>query len=327
MTTLLKKEHEGRSKPTTIRTFALIAIFWTAIILFLGLSANSLVKDNIFRLTLTQARSFFHMIVNMRYWNAFHGGLYAPLTQETQPNPFLDVPNRDITTQTGQELTLINPAYMTRQLSEIASKRDGDLFHITSQNPIRPANRPYPWEEKALQTFVKKNDEYYEWNLPETGKKEFRYMAPLWVEDACLQCHAKQGYKLGELRGGISVSLPADTLLSTRDSTLWKLDFGFLGIWLFGSLFIYIFYKKTVADLTEREIVIEKLLEALREIKTLKGIIPICSSCKKIRKDSGAWEQLENYISKHSDAQFSHGLCPDCLRQCYPEYKDIMHDD
>jgi len=327
METLNKKENEGSSRPTTFRTFALIAFFWTAIMLFFGFSVNSWVKDNIFRLTLTQARSFFKMIVDTRYWNASHGGLYAPITQETQPNPFLDVSHRDITTQNGQKLTLINPAYMTRQLAEVASKKNSVKFHITSQKPIRPANRQYPWEEEALQTFVQKNDEYYEWSLPETGRKEFRYMAPLWIEDACLKCHAKQGYKLGDLRGGISVSIPADTILSTRDSAIWKLGFVFFGIWFFGILFIYISYKRTVADFTERELVIEKLQAALGEIKTLKGIIPICSSCKKIRKDSGAWKQLEEYISEHSDAQFSHSICPDCMIKFYPEYIDETNDD
>lgn len=295
--------------------------------LFLGFSANSWVKDNILRLTLTQGRSFFRMIVDLRYWNASQGGLYVPITQETKPNPFLDVSNRDITTQNGQKMTLINPAYMTRQLSEIVSKRDGVKFHITSQKPIRPANRPYPWEEKALQSFDQKNEEYYEWNFSEIGKKEFRYIAPIWTEDTCLKCHAEQGYKLGDLRGGISVSIPADIILSTRDSVIWKLSFAFLGIWFFGILFIFIAYKRTVADFTEREFVILKLQATLGEIKTLKGIIPICASCKKIRKDSGAWEQLEKYISEKSEAQFSHGVCPDCMRKLYPDYIDETNDD
>ncbi len=56
------------------------------------------------------------------------------------------------------------------------------------------------------------------------------------------------------------------------------------------------------------------------EIQRLKGILPICSSCKKISNDTGAWEQLEVYISEHSEADFSHGMCPDCAKRHYPEY-------
>jgi DNA-binding response OmpR family regulator len=65
---------------------------------------------------------------------------------------------------------------------------------------------------------------------------------------------------------------------------------------------------------------IEELREALDHIKTLQGILPICSFCKKIRDDQGYWSQVEGYISKHTDAQFSHGICPECLKQHYPEF-------
>ncbi len=70
----------------------------------------------------------------------------------------------------------------------------------------------------------------------------------------------------------------------------------------------------------ERERLIAELQKAIAEIKTLHGILPICSSCKKIRDDKGAWHQLETYIHDHTDAQFSHGLCADCARKMYPDY-------
>lgn len=70
----------------------------------------------------------------------------------------------------------------------------------------------------------------------------------------------------------------------------------------------------------EREKLISELKESLENIKTLKGLIPICASCKKIRNDEGFWNQFETYISEHSDAQFSHGICPDCMKELYPEY-------
>jgi hypothetical protein len=64
--------------------------------------------------------------------------------------------------------------------------------------------------------------------------------------------------------------------------------------------------------------------DALAQVKTLKGLLPICAHCKKILDDQGYWQQLEAYIHKHSGARFSHGLCPDCLQVLYPEfYKNI----
>jgi PAS domain S-box-containing protein len=68
----------------------------------------------------------------------------------------------------------------------------------------------------------------------------------------------------------------------------------------------------------ERERLITDLEDALSKIKTLKGLIPICASCKKIRDDKGYWNKLENYIEIHSNAEFSHGICPDCLERLYP---------
>jgi len=65
---------------------------------------------------------------------------------------------------------------------------------------------------------------------------------------------------------------------------------------------------------------IEELRHAFDQIKTLRGIIPICASCKKIRDDNGYWEQVEVYIQDHSDAEFSHGICPECVKELYPKY-------
>jgi hypothetical protein len=63
-----------------------------------------------------------------------------------------------------------------------------------------------------------------------------------------------------------------------------------------------------------------ELQEALDRVKLLNGMLPICASCKKIRDDKGYWQGVEEYISSHSEAHFSHGLCPDCMKRLYPDY-------
>ncbi|MCJ7813238.1 PAS domain S-box protein [bacterium] len=70
----------------------------------------------------------------------------------------------------------------------------------------------------------------------------------------------------------------------------------------------------------EREKLIRELQEAMEKIKTLKGLVPICMHCKNIRDDEGFWQKVEIYVQEHSDAQFSHGICPSCLKKYYPEY-------
>jgi len=321
MKTMKKEETEKRPLYSISRTFVLIAFFWTAVMITAGVTADIWEKDKTFCLTLDTARSFFQMIVTARYWNSLHGGVYVPVTEKTQPNPFLDAAGRDGTTDDGQRLTLINPGYMTRQLAEIATSRNNIRFHITSLQPIRPANMAYPWEEKALRSFVRKDSEYYDWGGLEGGGKYFRYMAPLWTESTCLKCHAGQGYKVGDLRGGISVSIPAENILSAVDRTVRRLNFIFSGIWFFGILGIYVSYRVTMNSFRKRLRLIEKLQTALDEIKTLKGLIPICASCKKVRTDSGYWEQIEGYISEHSDAEFTHSICPACMKKLYPDFR------
>jgi DNA-binding response OmpR family regulator len=77
----------------------------------------------------------------------------------------------------------------------------------------------------------------------------------------------------------------------------------------------------------ERENLIHDLTEALANIKTLSGLIPICANCKKIRQDSGYWQQIEAFVSDHSEAKFSHGICPECVKKLYPEiYGTLAHD-
>ena len=70
----------------------------------------------------------------------------------------------------------------------------------------------------------------------------------------------------------------------------------------------------------EKDKIIKELKIAIDEIKTLKGIIPICASCKKIRDDKGYWSQIELYIKNHSEADFSHSICPECAKKLYPEF-------
>ena len=99
------------------------------------------------------ARSFFGQIVITRTWNAQHGGVYVPITEITQPNPYLDAPGPDISIRQNLILTKINPAYMTRQISEIAAKKDGTKIYIMRLLPILPENKPTQRERQALEAF------------------------------------------------------------------------------------------------------------------------------------------------------------------------------
>jgi hypothetical protein len=145
-------------------------------------------------------------------------------------------------------------------------------------------------------------------------------MAPLWVEEKCLECHHEQGYEEGDLRGGISVTIQAEPILNSENHQIRYLFVTYLLIWFMGLGGQGIARHRLILEKEGREKVIGELQRALREVKMLSGLLPICASCKKIRDDSGYWNQLEEYFRLHSDVEFSHGICPDCVKKLYPDY-------
>ncbi len=157
------------------------------------------------------ARAFFEQIMITRIWNAQHGGVYVEVSAETPPNPYLEVPDRDIVSVNGKRYTKINPAYMTRQLSEIANQRHGYKFHIVSIRPVNPYNMPDGWEKNVLEEFEKgKSAEAATVFKEYDGSRFFRYLVPLKIEEPCLRCHAKHGYGYGDIKGGIGISIPME---------------------------------------------------------------------------------------------------------------------
>lgn len=158
----------------------------------------------------------FRLIELTRDWNAQHGGVYVPVTKETQPNPYLDHPRRDLTTTDGTRLTMVNPAFMTRQIAEIAEKAEGVKFHITSLKLIRPENQADGWETESLRGFEKEGGKERLSLIEEETGAVHRYMAPLLIKPPCLTCHSAQAYNVGDVRGGISITMPAARALQIR---------------------------------------------------------------------------------------------------------------
>jgi len=211
-------------------------------------------------------RSFFKEIKTARLWNARHGSVYVPITEKTQPNPYLDDPNRDVITSTGLTLTKVNPAFMTRQIAEIAAQESNIQYHITSLKPIRPENKADQWEITALKKFESGEGEFFQF-IQEAML--YRYMAPLSVKEACLKCHAKQGYALGDIRGGISVSIPAEVYIDAINTSKTSVTLIHLITLIAGVGFFY--FLSRYRDEKEQKIN-EKNLELEKEIEDRKKI-------------------------------------------------------
>lgn len=217
----------------------LLATLWTSAILASVVWSVSLLRNALFQAAATNARSHFEKDLVYRRWAALHGGVYVPASTNTPPNPYLtNVVERDLVTPSGRRLTLVNPAYMTRQVHELETADLGARGHITSLKPLRPENAPDAWEAAALTAFERGETERV---VRESlhGEPYLRFMKPLITEASCLKCHAAQGYKEGEIRGGISIAValaPYEALEQARTRRIVAAHAGLWGLGLVGIL-------------------------------------------------------------------------------------------
>ncbi len=212
---------------------------WFLLLLWTGCIVASLLwnlyeqREKILNIARNSAQITFENDVLYRKWAAKQGGVYVPVSEHTLPNPYLHVSDRDITTSSGLSLTLVNPAYMARQVNQMAADIHGSQGHITSLNPIRPENSPDAWEAAALKSFERSIKEVSSVEKI-AGEEYMRLMRPFLTEKACLKCHASQGYKEGDIRGGISVSIPMAPLWAIERPLIAKISLAHLLLWLFG---------------------------------------------------------------------------------------------
>ena len=196
------------------RYVRILAVLWTIIVAASLMWSIVRIKAETLEGAGIQAHISYVKDILYRQWNAWHGGVYVPVTEQTPPNPYLsDIAERDITTPSGRRLTLLNPAYMTRQVYGLMENAHGVRGHITSLKPIRPENRPDPWETQALRNIEQRKTATTS-VVDLDGKTYYRRMYPFITEAPCLKCHAKQGYREGDVRGGLSVSIPMGPLLA-----------------------------------------------------------------------------------------------------------------
>lgn len=195
-------------------------------------------------------------------WVANAGGLYVPINEFTKPAENLDhTADRSATTASGKKLMLIATPTVMERLHSIAFGQSGVRGHLTSLQPIRPQNAPNPWEKQALEAFAQGSTEEYHEELLD-GKQYMRYMRPLRTEASCVSCHAEQGFKVGEIRGGLTVAVPMDLVRSAQlTGTIHRMS-GYGGMWLLGLLGIGIMSRHLRHQIARRDEAERKLQEA-----------------------------------------------------------------
>jgi PAS domain S-box-containing protein len=156
----------------------------------------------------------------LRAWAASYGGVYLPLDDKTPTSPRADrLPDRDLTTASGQRLRLMDPSCMVRQVYERYRDLYGVHGRLTSLKPLGTLDPPDAWERAALEDFESGTTEASEFTEIE-GQPYLRLIQPLTTNEQCLQCHAHQGYRVGSVLGGFSVTVPITSLVARQNAAI-----------------------------------------------------------------------------------------------------------
>ena len=300
----------------------LLVVIWSA------LMAGSLAwnmhqqQQNILTTAVAAARANINKDISFRNWAASHGGVYVPPSEHTPPNPYLHDADRDVVTTTGKTLTLINPAYMLRLVQSGFPGDDGTRSHLTSLNLINPNNAPDAWEAKALHAFEQGSKELLEAQQID-GQPYMRMMLPLIVEQGCLKCHAQQGYKLGDIRGGISSAVPLTPFLARANESRGSLVLSHGASWLIGLVglaWLGVSFRRiqSMEILARSAAVVEESEQRFRAVaqSANDAIISADSAGKVVGWNSGA-ERLFGYSEAEIIGQPLTVLMPERFRGIY----------
>jgi signal transduction histidine kinase len=232
---VFKQNDSGKNNntaPSYRIPFVILLAGWSVAIALIALFHYHLSQQSALKLARTEARSSYERDLAYRHWAARAEGVFVP-EGYMAPNPYLKADERTLIATTGEKLSRVNPAYMTRTVYEQAANDKGFYGRITSLKPLNPANAPDHWERSGLQRLHTGELEVSE-RITHQGQMQLRFMGPLRAEKACLRCH--EGYKAGDLIGAISVSVPWAPYQAGLDEQCWLLAGGYGGLWLLGAL-------------------------------------------------------------------------------------------
>ena len=195
------------------RVNVVLLILWVSVISGSLIWNLRVAREETKQISLNVARAYYSKDLAFRLWGAGHGGVYVPVTEQTKPNPYLQhIPERDIITESGRKLTLMNPAFMIRQMLDSFRELTGVSGHLVSLKQLNPINAPDEWERKGLELFETGVPEITEF-VGKGDSMRLRLMRPFITKKQCLKCHEFQGYKVGDVRGATSISIPLNQYL------------------------------------------------------------------------------------------------------------------
>lgn len=254
------KVSEKKFQSFVYRYLLLAVLFWSSTIgasLFWNISNE---KKQVIALATSSAIASFNKDLSFRFWGAKHGGVYVPPTKETPPNPYLaHLKNRDVVTTDGTKLTLMNPAYMIREMMDDYKKLYGITGRIVGKVALNPDNIADESESKAIDAFIAGTaeevikEEIYE------GEPHLRLIRPFKMKENCVKCHGHLGFKDGDVRGAIGVAIPLKPYKDIGKKLINNMIISHLLIYFLGLIVIITIAYRTFLNLKERQKASDKL--------------------------------------------------------------------
>ncbi|MCE5312533.1 MAG: DUF3365 domain-containing protein [Nitrospiraceae bacterium] len=232
---MLKNIHKYKAELSHTRRFFYYSLCLLSAILIFSAAWNVIqIKEETIEKAKFEARTLYDHNVAYKKWNATLGGVYAVTGPTSMPNQYIKPEDREIV-QGEKKLSLINHYQMTKNAYQIMSENKGAniLNRVVSLNPINPENKPDNWEKYALQYFEKGLEEFSEVAMI-GGSPYLRVLKPYRMEKECLKCHEYQGYKIGDIRGGISIGIPMKQYYASEARAIYTIIGTHVAMWFIG---------------------------------------------------------------------------------------------
>jgi|GEM_PF-1528922 Signal transduction histidine kinase len=249
--------------------YLLLILTWTAVIALSLYHNVKVAQKHALDSATIQARTAFEKDLALFAWSDTAQVLYALASDAVKPNTYLgylSLKDRDVEIG-NQRLTRLIPPYLVRLLHEGGSLNSGVNSHLTSLNPLRPQNSPDPWENLALERIEKENIREVREVQTMDDKDYLRFMGALEVRENCLTCHAYQGYKVGDIRGGVSVSVPMSAFEEGLVEQMTQLFTTHALLWLLGAVAVAIALVTTASRQRERDMAEQQLRHLTVELE------------------------------------------------------------
>ena len=246
----MSRSHPSKPLYRNLLILSLAAIVsWTLVVGLLLWNAIKAEHKHMLEMAKNEAMTHLNRDLALYNWLARRGGIYIEMGKDIVPNPYLaQLPERDIESLSGRRFTLGNHAYLLHQTMQEFDDLYGIKGRVASLHPMNPENTADAWEARALQHFTHEFDSVSEiTNVNDVP--HLRYLQAFKTQRGCLKCHADQGYREGDVQGGIGVMVPLTPYLESEREQVRELILSYSGIWLFGLFSIglgYGFYRKQV---------------------------------------------------------------------------------